>query len=110
MAGYGRGRDAARLPWALAWAAAIIGAETALAAGTGLPWEGALETIQQSLTGPVALVVGILGIVVCGGMLVFGGDLQEFVRRILYLVLAVSLLMSATAVMTTLFGAGGAVI
>ena len=93
---------------ALGLAVAIMAAEPALAAGTGLPWEPALETVKNSLTGPVAMVVGVLGIVVCGAMLVFGGDMQEFVRRILYLVLAVSLLMSAVAMMNTLFGAGGA--
>ena len=89
---------------------AVLAADPALASGTGLPWETPLQTIQTSLTGPVAMVVGVLGVVVCGAMLVFGGDLQEFVRRILYLVLAVSLLMSAVAVMTALFGAGGATV
>ena len=70
-----------------------------------------MTTIQNSLTGPVALVVAILGVVVCGAMLVFGGDMQEFTRRMIYVVLAIAVLVTASSVITLLFpGAGGAVI
>lgn len=70
-----------------------------------------MTTIQNSLTGPVALVVAVLGVVVCGAMLVFGGDMQEFTRRMIYVVLAIALLVSAAGIITLLFpGAGGAVV
>ena len=35
----------------------------------GLPWEGPLEKIRNSMTGPVALGISLIGIVVAGGML-----------------------------------------
>lgn len=83
---------------------ALLAAEPALASDTGMPWESALTKVRDSLTGPVALVISILGVVVCGGMLVFGGDLQEFTRRMIYLVLAIALLVSAASLITLLFG------
>lgn len=90
---------------------AVFFAVPALASGTGMPWESALTTIQNSLTGPVALVVAILGVVVCGAMLVFGGDMQEFTRRMIYVVMAIAVLVSAAGVIRLFFpSAGGAVI
>lgn len=95
----------------LACAAVCLWAEPALATTTQpLPWEGALTTIVDSLTGPVAFAVSVLGVVVCGAMLIFGGDLQEFTRRVLFLVMAVALLMSASAIIRLLFGAAGATV
>lgn len=89
---------------------ALAAGEPALASDAGMPWESALTKVRNSLTGPVALVIAILGIVVCGAMLVFGGDLQEFTRRMIYLVLAVSILVSASSLVTLLFGFTAAVV
>jgi type IV secretion system protein VirB2 len=77
---------------------------------TGLPWETPLETIKSSITGPVAMVISLLGVTVAGGMLIFGGELGEFTRRIVMLVLVIGLLVSATTILTLLYGSAGAVI
>lgn len=92
--------------------AAVFIAEASLATSTAnMPWEDPLESIQSSLTGPVALVVAVLGVVVCGAMLIFGGDMQEFTRRMIYVVLAISVLVSASSLITLLFpSATGAVV
>ena len=76
----------------------------------GLPWEGPLEKIRNSMTGPVALGISLIGIVVAGGMLIFGGELGEFARRAIMLVLVLALLVAANNILTTLFGSAGAVI
>lgn len=74
--------------------------------GAGLPWETPLEKIRDSLTGPVAYVISLLGIVVAGATLVFGGEINDFVRRIIMLVLVISLIIWASNVLETLFQSG----
>ena len=77
---------------------------------TGLPWETPLQTIQESITGPVALAIALIAIVIAGGALVFGGEINEFARRLVVLVLVIALLVAAAGVLTTLFGAGSALV
>ena len=50
------------------------------AGGGGLPWETPLNRIAISLTGPVALSISLIALMVAGGTLVFGGELSEFAR------------------------------
>jgi type IV secretion system protein VirB2 len=89
-------------------AALLILPETALASATGtsLPWETPLQTLKNSLTGPVAGVISILAFVVAGVGLVFGGEMNEFVRRAIMSVMAVALIVGASSILSTLFGAG----
>ncbi|WP_226669068.1 TrbC/VirB2 family protein [Microbulbifer aggregans] len=78
---------------------------------TGLPWEDPLDTIMSSLTGPVALICSIIGMAVAGLSLVFaGGEVSEFVRRVIMLVLVISLIVGAASGITVLFGTSSAVI
>ena len=85
-----------------------VAAEPALAGGGGgLPWEGPLQQIQQSITGPVAGFIALAAVAVAGGMLIFGGELNDFARRLMYVVLVAGILLGATQVVG-LFGASGA--
>jgi type IV secretion system protein VirB2 len=82
-------------------------------AGTGggsLPWETPLEAIRDSVTGPVAYAISLMGIVVAGAMLVWGGEIGDFVRRIIMLTLAISLIVFSANILATLFRVSGAVI
>jgi type IV secretion system protein VirB2 len=76
--------------------------------GTGgsLPYESWLTNLQNSVTGPVAFALSIIGIVVAGGVLIFGGDLNGFFRTLIFLVLVMALLVGAQNVMSTFFGRG----
>lgn len=76
----------------------------------GLPWENPLDKLKNSLTGPVALAISLIGIVVAGGMLIFGGELGEFARRIIMLVLVLALLVAANNLLSTFYSSSGAVI
>ncbi|MBI4723812.1 MAG: TrbC/VirB2 family protein [Rhodomicrobium sp.] len=90
----------------------ILLPDQALAASTGgggLQWETPLQKIRDSITGPVAYAVSLMGIVVTGAILVFGGEINEFVRRIIMLVLVVSLMVFATDLLSTLFNAGAVI-
>ncbi len=73
--------------------------------GTGgkLPYEDWLTSLRNSATGPVAYAFGIIGIVVAGGILIFGGDLNGFFRTMCVIVLVMALLVTANTIMTDLF-------
>ncbi|MDH5480389.1 MAG: TrbC/VirB2 family protein [Nitrosomonas sp.] len=80
--------------------------ETAFAAiggGGNLPYEPWLVTLRNSVTGPVAFTLAIVGIVVAGGILIFGGELNAFFRSLIFIVLVMALLIGAQNIMTTLF-------
>jgi len=63
-----------------------------------------LDKIVTVITGPVAYAVSVLGIVVAGAMLVFGGELNEFTKRMVMLVLVIAVIMFAVQLMTQLWG------
>lgn len=77
---------------------------------TGLPWETPLETVKQSLTGPVAAGISVVGIAAGGMALVFGGELSEFAKRSCYAVIATAVIVGAGTIMSTLFSSSSAVI
>ena len=74
--------------------------------GGALPWEGPLETVTESLTGPVAIAIGTVAFFVAGGMLIFGSEIGDFAKRTIYAVLATSLMLLGGNLINTLFGAG----
>lgn len=82
-------------------------ARAAVAGGGGaaLPWEGPLNQVLASFTGPVAKALCILAIVVLGFGFAFsdGGGL----RRVLGLLLGVSIAVTATSFGVTFFGFDG---
>ena len=82
-------------------------AHAAAAGGGGapLPWEGPLNQVLASFTGPVARALCILAIVVLGFGFAFsdGGGL----RRVLGLLLGVSIAVTATSFGVTFFGFDG---
>lgn len=78
--------------------------------GGALPWEGPLRTIAQSLTGPVAFSVALIGIFSTGATLVWGGEMNEFARRAVLLGLIVAVLVFATNILSSAFGVSGTLI
>ncbi len=79
--------------------------------GTGgsLPYESWLTNLRNSVTGPVAFALSIIGIVIAGGVLIFGGDLNGFFRTLVFLVLVMALLVGAQNLMGQFFGRGAEV-
>jgi len=73
----------------------------------GLPWEAPLQQIQQSIPGPVASFIALAAVAVAGGMLIFGGELNDFARQLMYIVLVAGILLGANQIVG-LFGATGA--
>ncbi len=75
----------------------------AVGAGGALPYESWLVNLRNSVTGPVAFTLSIVGIVVAGGILIFGGELNAFFRTLIFIVLVMALLVGANNIMTNLF-------
>ncbi|WP_075256225.1 conjugal transfer system pilin TrbC [Herbaspirillum camelliae] len=97
----------------IALAALLITPETAMAAegvGGKLPYEDWLTNLRNSITGPVAFSLSIIGIVVAGGVLIFGGELNGFFRTLIFIVLVMALLVGAQNMMGTFFGRGAEIV
>ncbi|HHC7370515.1 TPA: IncP-type conjugal transfer pilin TrbC [Vibrio parahaemolyticus] len=87
----------------------VMAVQPAMASeGTGgsLPYESWLTNLRNSVTGPVAFALSIIGIVVAGGILIFGGELNGFFRTLIFIVLVMALLVGAQNMMSTFFGRG----
>ncbi len=85
--------------------------EQAFAAGTtGLPWEGPLDTLKRSLSGPVALAISIIAIVITGASLIFGSEIDGFARKMIVVVLVIAIIVAANSFLTTMFGTSSATI
>lgn len=97
-----------RFPSALAWLllalvlATIPGLAHALESKP-LPYEAGLGSLYTSLTGPVPFIISLVGIVACGAMLIFGGEISGFLRTMVFLVLVISVIVQATAIVA-MFG------
>ena len=81
-------------------------AHAAEGAGGALPYEGWLTALRTSVTGPVAFALAIIGIVIAGGVLIFGGDLNGFFRTLMFIVLVMAFLVGAQNMMANFFGRG----
>lgn len=81
----------------------LLTAGTAYGADTGMPWEGPLNRVIASLTGPVAKGIGVLAIVGAGFGIAFG-DGGQGVRRLLQVVLGLSIAFTASSFILSLFG------
>ena len=93
----------------IAMAAAFSLHMQAAAAG-GLPWEKPMTAIATSLTGPVAYAIGLIGIAIAGGAMLWGGELTEFGRRACMIGLVVSVLVFAAPLLSSAFGVNAAVV
>jgi type IV secretion system protein VirB2 len=65
------------------------------ASAQGMPWEGPIMQIVQSLTGPVAKGLGIIAIV-CTGLGIAFSEGGTMMRKALWVVLGLALTFSAT--------------
>lgn len=79
-------------------------AHATTAGGSGLPWETPLQRFVDSLLGPIAIAMVILGFV--GGVWRFmiGGQIDNFVSSMLMLILCGSVLLAVKPFITQLYG------
>ena len=92
-----------------ATAVLISGAAHAATTGGGMPWEGPLTAVLDSITGPVARIVAILIIVATGLTLAFG-DVGQGFKKLLQILFGLAIAFAAASFFLPLVGGGGAVI
>jgi type IV secretory pathway VirB2 component (pilin) len=86
-----------------------LAANAAGAGGGALPWDRPLTVLMQDLTGPFAFTISLLAFVAAGVVLIFGGEVNDFIRRLLYVVMVSAMLVSVTNVANAL-GITGALV
>lgn len=77
---------------------AFCSLSAAYAKSTGMPYEGVLSELSESLTGPVAKAIALIGIVGSGAALIFGGEISGFLKSVIYLVLVCSILIVGSTI------------
>ena len=83
---------------------------TAKAAGSNMPWEAPLQSILDSIQGPVAKIVAVIIIIVTGLTLAFGDTSGGF-RRLIQIVFGLSIAFAASSFFLSFFSfSGGAVV
>lgn len=88
----------------------VLLAGAARAAGSDMPWEAPLQSILDSVEGPVARIVAVIIIIATGLTLAFGDTSGGF-RKLVQIVFGLSIAFAASSFFLTFFSfAGGAVV
>jgi type IV secretory pathway VirB2 component (pilin) len=91
-------------------ALAVVVATPAYAGGSGMPWEGPLEQVVDSITGPVARAAAVIAIIISGIGIIFGEG-GGGIRKLAFVGLGVAIMFAAVSFFLDFFGfAGGAVL
>ena len=85
---------------------ALLVASSARAAGTGMPWEAPLQSVLDSVQGPVAKIMAVIVIIATGLALAFGESSGGF-RRLIQIVFGLSIAFAASSFFLSFFSFGG---
>ena len=88
----------------------LLLAGAAQAAGSSMPWEGPLQSILESIQGPVARIIAVIIIIATGLALAFGDTSGGF-RKLIQIVFGLSIAFAASSFFLSFFSfSGGAVV
>jgi type IV secretion system protein VirB2 len=105
-----RSRARYALMYTLGVLLSLISGAPAYAAGSNMPWEAPLQSILESIQGPVARILAVIIIIVTGLTLAFGDSSGGF-RRLIQIVFGLSIAFAASSFFLTFFNfAGGAIV
>jgi len=86
----------------------VMMAGPALAGGSGMPWEGPLQQVVQSITGPVVQAAAVVAVVIFGAGIAMSEN-GSSMRRGLGIMFGLSIAFAASTFFLDFFGfAGGA--
>lgn len=99
------------LPYVAATAVLLLAvALPAHAAGSNMPWEAPLQSVLESIQGPVARIIAVIVIISTGLALAFGDTSGGF-RKLIQIVFGLSIAFAASSFFLTFFSfTGGAVL
>ena len=81
-------------------------APAAHASGSSMPWEAPLQSILESIEGPVAKIIAVIIIITTGLTLAFGDTSGGF-RRLIQIVFGLSIAFAASSFFLSFFSFGG---
>ena len=104
-------RTAIRVRRTIATAAAftyvnLILVPAAHASGSSMPWEAPLQSILESIEGPVAKIIAVMIIIITGLTLAFG-DTSGGARKLIQIVFGLSIAFAASSFFLSFFSFGG---
>lgn len=76
------------------------------AAGSGMPWEAPLQSVLESIEGPVSKILATIVIILTGLGLAFG-ESGGGMRKLLQIVFGLSIAFAATSFFLSFFSFGG---
>jgi type IV secretory pathway VirB2 component (pilin) len=86
----------------------LLAAGPAAAGGTGMPWEGPLQQIVQSITGPVVQAAAVIAIAIFGAGIAMS-ESGSAMRRGLGILFGLSIAFAASTFFLGFFGFAGGV-
>jgi len=92
--------------YVIATATLIAVSMPAYASGSGMPWEAPLESILESIQGPVAKILAVIIIIITGLTLAFGDSSGGF-RQLIQIVFGLSIAFAASSFFLSFFSFGG---
>lgn len=87
-------------------ACALFAATAALAGGSGMPWEGPLQQIVESVTGPVVQAAAVIAVVIFGAGIAMSEN-GSSMRRGLGILFGLSIAFAAGTFFLDFFGFAG---
>ena len=85
-------------------------APAAHASGSSMPWEAPLQSILESIEGPVAKIIAVMIIIITGLTLAFGDTSGGF-RKLIQIVFGLSIAFAASSFFLSFFSfSGGALV
>lgn len=101
-------RRPARGLFAASTICALMAAGPAFAGGSGMPWEGPLQQVVESVTGPVVQAAAVVAVVIFGAAIAMS-ESGGAMRRGLGILFGLSIAFAASTFFLDFFGfAGGA--
>lgn len=79
------------------------------AAGSNMPWEAPLQSVLESIQGPVARIIAVIIIIATGLTLAFGDSSGGF-RKLVQIVFGLSIAFAASSFFLTFFSFAGGVV
>jgi type IV secretion system protein VirB2 len=95
-----------RLAVAAVTLSTLLATAPAYASGSSMPWEAPLQSILDSIQGPVAKVISVIIIIVTGLTLAFG-DTSGGSRKLIQIVFGLSIAFAASSFFLSFFSFGG---
>jgi len=91
-------------------ASTALASSPAWASGSSMPWETPLNSILESIQGPVAKIIAVMVIILTGLSLAFGDTSGGF-RRLIQIVFGLSIAFAASSFFLSFFSfSGGALV